>query len=208
MSTNGKRIEHDIFGTPVRPPVVKGNRKGKTNERHLAKLIGEWTGLKFSRTPMSGGMHLRNAHFAGDLVCVDEGVFFPFVVETKHLKRLTIPQRAADGTPEKLKVRNMMRTVLDQAQRDADRVGKRPMALVRNNGMDRDEYAVVLPATIGTKLTRVRMIGYGLTLQKELDLNVFLLTEIRAAYTWSQFLKELGFAVTKKTPNNGRKRTE
>lgn len=60
-----------------------GNRKGGDFERKIAKLMTEWTGVKFERVPASGGLHWKNDNRVyGDIVCNDPT--FPFVVECKN----------------------------------------------------------------------------------------------------------------------------
>lgn len=60
-----------------------GNRKGGDFERKIAKVMTEWTGVKFERVPASGGLHWKKDNRVyGDIVCNDPT--FPFVVECKN----------------------------------------------------------------------------------------------------------------------------
>ena len=192
----GVSIEHDIFGTRPKSRVVNGKRKGNNNERVAAKLLGEWTGAQFSKTPASGGMHLRNAMFCGDLVCVTEGFFFPFVVETKHLKRVTVQGALRDNS--------MLYKIFRQAKRDADRVGKRPLCLIRGNGMDAGEYYLILESELSEPLNeygalkgKFKGVGYGTSSQDLLTIRVWLASEVRSALRWEQFCRLLGITGSK-----------
>ena len=62
---------------------VNGKAKGGVYERKIAKLMTEWTGVKFERVPASGGLHWKKDNRVyGDIVCNDPT--FPFVVECKN----------------------------------------------------------------------------------------------------------------------------
>jgi hypothetical protein len=66
----------------------KAKRKGKTYERRCAKLLTEWTGVNFRKTPGSGGFNkqggvvIREELFCGDLIC--DRSDFKFCVEAKN----------------------------------------------------------------------------------------------------------------------------
>lgn len=197
---SGRTLEHDIFGTEPRPRGVNGKRKGNNNERVAAKFLGEWTGAKFSKTPASGGMHLRNAMFCGDLVCATEGFFFPFVVETKHLKKVTVKGALRDNS--------MLFKIFRQALRDANRIGKRPLCLIRGNGMDAGDYYLVLDSTLAADLKiyggvsapptkRFRPVGFGTSPQDQLQLTVFMASQVRASLKWERFCRLLGITGSK-----------
>lgn len=59
--------------------------KGQRGEREVARLVGEWWGADFARTPMSGGFRTKKFredwNAEADLVTPDED--FPFAVEVK-----------------------------------------------------------------------------------------------------------------------------
>lgn len=192
-----RRIEHDIFGTDPRPRSILAKNKGNRNERTAAKFLTEWTGVQFNRTPSSGGMHLRNQLFCGDLVCVDERFFFPFVVETKHLKNLHVT--------ENLRSNSEVFRVFRQAQRDADRIGKRPMCLIRTNGMDAGDWYLVLEREMGLKLHArssgrgVGMVGSG-TAPDSVSVVVFRAAEMRKAFKWEPFCRAMGITGSKVPP--------
>lgn len=66
----------------------RSKRKGKTYERRCAKLLTEYTGVGFRKTPSSGGFNkfggvkIREELFCGDLICDSQN--FIFCVEAKN----------------------------------------------------------------------------------------------------------------------------
>lgn len=178
MSTD-RRIGDDIFGDVAKKStgIRTGAKKGKDNERLLAATLGKWVGTKFNRTPQSGGMHLRNANFAGDIVCVDQKYDFPFTVETKHLKTIYVPDSG------NLRTNSIVYTIFDQARKDAERVGLSPLAFLRSNGMDRGEYWLVtwayLPGGPAYVASGWRRADYRL--------YVYRFSEVAKRWTWPIF---------------------
>lgn len=144
-----KRIEHDIFGTTPRKKSINSKKKGNANEREVGKFLKLWTGLEFNRVPQSGGLRWKSAEgITGDLVCEDKS--FPFCVETKHYKKLTFSKV--------LRSNSSIYTIWQQAKRDAYRAGKKPMLILRHNGMPKGEFMLyfdirlpdtIVPASIG-----------------------------------------------------------
>ena len=67
----------------------KSRSKGARFEREIAAFFQEWSGLEFRRTPLSGGWSRQNPNVAGDLVCIDEGVTLPFIIECKNQESWT-----------------------------------------------------------------------------------------------------------------------
>jgi len=62
---------------------VNGKAKGAGFELLIAKTFSEALGVKLRRTPMSGGWSHGNVETAGDLVCVDKNITFPYCIECK-----------------------------------------------------------------------------------------------------------------------------
>lgn len=191
-----RRVEHDIFGTAPRPKGINQKQKGNLNERVAAKFLSEWTGAKFNRTPSSGGMHLKNQLFCGDLVCITEDFWMPFVVETKHLKTFHVTYQ--------LRANSKVFTVFAQAKRDADRIGKRPLCLIRSNGMKAGDYVLILPSDICARLHRhaalkgiVALIGEGESMWDGTELRGWLASDLRKAYSWRKFVSLLGLTGSK-----------
>ena len=67
----------------------KAKTKGASFERRIAKSLGEWWGVKFYRTPQSGGSHLKEGYeLAGDIATpADE---FRLHIECKNQESWTI----------------------------------------------------------------------------------------------------------------------
>ena len=121
--------------------------KGNRNEVILAKLLSDWTGVKFQRTPRSGGIHALAEFCCGDVMCVSREFIFPFSVETKHYKVIGSPNGGMF-----FRKNSKMLKFWKQAQADADRSKKKPMLLARQNGMPKGEYYVCLPITLEVKI--------------------------------------------------------
>jgi len=69
-------VKKDIFAVPAEP-----RAKGKGYERHVADLLGKWSGIKFRRTPMSGawGKHVALCDVAPE----DPTIYVPAFFECK-----------------------------------------------------------------------------------------------------------------------------
>lgn len=107
---------------------INGRRKGGKAERVAAALFSTWTGYKFSKTPASGGLNWRSAHVAGDIVCTEEGKFFPFCVEVKTYKEINFDHLLYLDKPKIL-------TFWEQCIRDAQKAKKIPLLMMRYNGL-------------------------------------------------------------------------
>lgn len=117
---------------------VNSKAKGAKAERDLAKWWEKWTGYKFSRTPMSGGWH-KNTETTSDLVCVDEKHKrrFPFSVESKSHKEINFNDILKGNKSDILKW-------WDQCKGDALRGKKIPLLFMRENGMKKSTWFVVM----------------------------------------------------------------
>lgn len=70
--------------------MTNSKKKGDKFERDVAKILGDWWGFKFSRTPMSGGASwLADNNAVGDIVTPPEAKF-PLVIECKSREGWTI----------------------------------------------------------------------------------------------------------------------
>ena len=114
--------------------MTNSRTKGSRNERNVAKLMADWTGYEFARTPQSGGLHWKKAHTSGDIVCIDEnhGLRFPFSIECKFHEELDMLHLIDDTIGKKS---NKITAFWDQAQDDAKQVDKIPLLFMRRNGM-------------------------------------------------------------------------
>lgn len=147
MAKRTRSIETDIFGYPVGQVMINSKNKGDSNERQATKWLYLWTGVRFIRTPSSGGRRLENAsNFCGDVVCEDETFNFIFAVETKHLKKITFDPI--------LRSNSAIFTIWEQAKRDADRAGKLPMLMLRENGRSIGSYMIYFSQSVHEKVKR------------------------------------------------------
>ena len=61
----------------------RNKKRGGEFERRVAKLLTEYTGLKWNRTPLSGASII-----AGDIYCLDKPM--PFTIECKDRQDITL----------------------------------------------------------------------------------------------------------------------
>ena len=160
---NKRRIEHDIFGFKPRREGINSKQKGNRNELEVCKWLEKWTGEPFTRVPSSGGMRWKNApNVCGDVVCEDIDFNFAFSVETKHLKKIPL-----EGD---LLERSKVFTIMQQAISDAERANKKPMLILRSNGMPKGKYIVFF------QLEDVKLLGMPelVSAGGSIELDIFL----------------------------------
>lgn len=118
-------------------------RKGSKNERSVAKIMRDWSGYEFARTPQSGGLHWKKQHTSGDIVCIDEkhGSRFPFSIECKFHEDITLLPLIQGLVGKKS---NKVLEFWKQTLTDAQSVGKVPLLFMRKNGMKKDLHFVVI----------------------------------------------------------------
>jgi hypothetical protein len=138
-----KQIDEELFGVVHRKQKINSKVKGNRNELAVAKLLTDWTGHEFVRVPMSGGLRWANrVNICGDLISADPTFYFPFSVETKHVKNVgIIPYKCT------LRINSIIYTYFAQCQRDAAAVNKHPFLIIRQNGMQIDCYYIFLNLT-------------------------------------------------------------
>lgn len=131
---------------------INGRNKGSKAERIAAKVIEKWTNKKFSKTPASGGLGWKKSNVAGDIVCTTEGHFFPFTIEVKFYKKIDFSHLITPG------IKNIdILEYWEQAKRDATRVNKIPMLLMRYNGLPKEFFYVVLETQFLDKLPEIEI---------------------------------------------------
>jgi hypothetical protein len=126
---------------------INGRRKGAKAERVASKVISRWTKKEFSKTPASGGLGWKKANVAGDVVCTTEGHYCPFCFEIKSYGRIDFSHLIHPT------VRNI--EILDfwkQAKRDADKVGKIPILMMRYNGLPKEFYFLAIPTPFEARI--------------------------------------------------------
>lgn len=117
---------------------INGRRKGNKAERVAAKLISDWTGHKFERTPSSGGLQWKASHAKGDITATDEHRC-PFCFEVKSYAKIDFSHLINP----KIKNPDILQ-YWSQASRDAGKVNKIPMLMMRYNGLPKSFYFIVL----------------------------------------------------------------
>lgn len=106
--------------------------KGAKTERMAANVLSDWygNGIKFARTPASGGLHWKSAHVHGDIVCTDDGVYMPFVFEVKGHEKIDFSEMLRPD-----KKGQKIFEFFEQVERDAKEVNKIPILMMRYNGL-------------------------------------------------------------------------
>ena len=126
-----RTIKSDLFGTKVQ---INSKTKGDNNERAVAKWFKEWTGADMNRTPRSGGLRWLDAsRIAGDIVAPQD-FYFPFCVEAKAYKTVEFK--------ETLRVNTIVGKFWAQAHKDACRIDKSPLLIIRENGRKAGEFII------------------------------------------------------------------
>lgn len=124
--------------------MINSKNKGSKNERGVAKLMQNWAGYEFARTPQSGGLHWKKQYTSGDIVCIDEkhGSRFPFSIECKFHESLDLLHLIDDTIGKKSK---KIKLFWDQAEKDAKEFNKIPLLFMRRNGMKAGMHFVAMP---------------------------------------------------------------
>lgn len=148
---------------------INSRKKGSKTERLVAKLIEDWTGKKFARTPSSGGLQWKASMAKGDVVCTTEGHFFPFCLEVKNYRNINFEHLLYN--PKGSDILKFW----EQASRDATLAKKVPMLLMRYNGLPRNLFFIVIPTNFisGAVKHNLKLDGILLNYQaKELNLTI------------------------------------
>lgn len=104
---------------------INSKAKGSDYERKIAKVLGDWYGEEFHRTPASGGLHWKEDNrVAGDIV-TPPGSTYPFVTELKKRESWEF-FHLLKGTGE-------MEKFWQQVSNDAARTGLKPLLVFSKN---------------------------------------------------------------------------
>lgn len=120
---------------------VNSRNKGSKGERVAAKVLADWTGKTFSRVPSSGGLNWHTSNSTGDIICTTEGHYFPFSVEVKLRDQLNFDHLLYLEKPEILKF-------WEQSLRDAKRVNKCPLVMMRYDRLPKNFFFILVPSNI------------------------------------------------------------
>lgn len=127
---------------------INSKLKGNKGELMAAKFLRRWSGMRFNRTPASGGLHwLDDSQVSGDIVAPSK-FDFPFTVEVKWYKNIPVPINDL----EPLRKNSRIFGFWDQAVKDGERVKRFPMLMFRSNGDPKGEFYICFPPRIGSIL--------------------------------------------------------
>lgn len=120
---------------------INSRNKGSKGERVASKVLEEWTGKKFARVPSSGGLSWHTSNSTGDIICATEGHYFPFSVEVKLRDQINFDHLLY---LDKAKILDFW----EQSKRDALRVNKCPIVMMRYDRLPKDFFFIILPLNI------------------------------------------------------------
>lgn len=107
--------------------MINSKAKGSTFERKLAKMLSDWSGMEFHRTPMSGALHWSNdKRVVSDIVPPQELTTWPLSIECKKVEYDWDFSTIMSGTSTFWKH-------WQQAEIDAEREGLRPLLVFSKN---------------------------------------------------------------------------
>lgn len=108
---------------------INSRDKGSKFERKVAKMLSEVYGCEFHRTPLSGGLHWREANgVSGDIV-PPEDISFPYNIECKNVETDWDFDKIISGTSK-------FWEFWEQASRDAKENKKIPLLIFKKNRKD------------------------------------------------------------------------
>lgn len=117
---------------------INSRKKGNKTERVVAELLGSWANKKFSRTPSSGGLNWKSSQTKGDIVCTEEGHYFPFCIEVKNYRGINFEHPLYLKKPKIVEF-------WEQASTDAAKCNKIPLLFMRYNGLPKNLFFVLVP---------------------------------------------------------------
>lgn len=129
---------------------INSRKKGARGEKHALEVLQKWTGKKFGRVPSSGGLSWKNEISSGDVICINDEHYFPFTVEVKNYRDINFAHLFTTPNADILKF-------WTQAQRDAQRVNKVPLLMMRYDGLKKGFFFVVIPRNIYNQFIRPYM---------------------------------------------------
>ena len=107
---------------------MNAKNKGNTFERKVAKMLSEWAGVKFMRTPGSGAIHnFKDKRVVSDIVPPLSIGNFPFSIECKNVKCSWEFSTLLDRTS------TTINSHWKQCEEDAKREGLIPMLVFTKN---------------------------------------------------------------------------
>lgn len=148
-SIPAKNVVSDLLGKA--PKKINSKAKGSSNERRAALWLLAWTGVKFERTPASGGLRWLDAsRIAGDVVAPSD-FDFKFCVEVKSREKIDITGSLKRSNANVYKF-------WEQASNDAKRVNRIPMLMMRENGMGKEDFYIGFPKSMVNSVLPLKLI--------------------------------------------------
>lgn len=158
--------------------------KGSRFERSVAKAWESWTGYKFSRTPGSGGW-AKAKDAVGDLVCTDytHSRRFPFSIECKSYQDIKFEHLLLGNKTCRI------HSFWEQACRDANKVGRLPILIMRYNSMPKGEAFFVVGKELTDWLSENMPLKYMTITIKDTYLGIFMFKEIQNIVNYRDIYK-------------------
>lgn len=117
---------------------INSRSKGRRGESMACDFFHEWSGMKFTRVPASGGLRWKNtANTTGDIIADEPNYIFPFSIEAKNMGDINFSHLLYDVDSDIIKF-------WKQCFEDSKRGNKIPMLLMRYNGLKGGMFFVVL----------------------------------------------------------------
>lgn len=143
--------------------------KGNDHERKVAKLLSEWSGQKFMRTPMSGAIHnFKDKRVVSDIVAPLSLGDWPFSIECKKVENSWEFNAFIEGTSQTLKEH------WKQCVDDSEREELVPMLVFTKNY--RDIYVMITKDTFCQ--LEIEPVSYINLIYKEQDLVIMKFNEL------------------------------
>lgn len=167
---------------------INSKAKGNRAERELCKWWKDWSSFDFSRTPSSGGLRWKKVdNTTSDIICTDDkhSRRFPLSIECKNYKGITFNDIIKGTKSDILKF-------WDQTTLDAERGNKIPILCMRENGMSKGVYYIVVNIEVGKFILLNNLLSksYLRIHHKGLDLYVFNSNDLKVI-DYMVFYKEM-----------------
>jgi len=128
---------------------INSRSKGRRGETMACDFFHEWSGMKFTRVPASGGLRWKNTtNTTGDIIADEPNYIFPFSIEAKNMSEINFQHMIYD-------VDSDIKKFWGQCWNDAKRGNKVPLLLMRYNGLKGGMFFVVMQRSFYDKLVEM-----------------------------------------------------
>lgn len=123
---------------------INSRNKGSRGEKLAIQCLTKWSGLKFVRVPLSGGLRWKNTtNTCGDIIADEPNYILPISIEAKFVKEINFEHLVYHrGT--KARKTAKIKEFWKQCTSDAKRGKKIPFLMMRYNGMPKDVFFVAM----------------------------------------------------------------